>query len=157
MFSFLRREKKLLSIANGRIIGINKVPDQVFSQKILGEGFGVIPTQGHFFSPVNGTVTDVTDTLHAYCITSHDGLEILVHIGIDTVELKGEGFTSLVKKGDQISAGDELAHADLELLKEKGYSTVSVVVITNTEKLREFKVLETQSSKAGNPAMIYKT
>ncbi len=157
MFSFFKKEKNLLSVANGRVIGLNKVPDQVFSQKILGEGFGVVPTEGHFFSPTDGTVTDVTDTLHAYCITTHDGLEILVHIGIDTVELKGQGFTPLVKKGDRLSAGDAIAHADLELLKKKGYSTVTVVVVTNTDKLREFKVLEAQSVRAGSPAMIYKT
>ncbi len=157
MFSFLKKEKKLLSVANGRIVTLSKIPDRVFSQKILGDGFGVIPTTGHFFSPADGTVTDVTDTLHAYCITTNDGLEILVHIGIDTVELKGEGFTPLVKKGDRLAAGDALAHADLAFLKEKGYSTATAVVVTNTEKLKSISVSESPSAKAGSPAMIYKT
>ncbi len=156
MFKFFKKEKTLTSVANGRIIGITKVPDKVFSQKILGDGFGVIPTTGDFFSPANGVVTDVTDTLHAYCITTDDGLEILVHIGIDTVELKGQGFTPLVKKGDHLASGDALAHADLEFLKEKGYSTATAVIITNTEKLKSFKVLETPTAKAGSPAMTYK-
>ncbi len=157
MFSFLKKEKRLAAVANGRVIGLNKVPDLVFSQKILGDGFGVIPTDGHFFSPADGVVTDVTDTLHAYCITTDDGLELLVHIGLDTVELKGLGFTPLIKKGDKLSTGDAIAHADLDLIKEKGYSTVCVVVVTNTEKLREMRVIEAQSTKAGSPAMIYKT
>lgn len=156
MFNFLKKEKTLTSVADGRIIGITKIPDRVFSQKILGDGFGVIPSQGDFFSPANGVVTDVTDTLHAYCITTDDGLEILVHIGIDTVELKGEGFTPLVKKGDRLAAGDAIAHADLDFLKEKGYSIATAVVITNTEKLKSFRVLEAPAAKAGSPAMIYK-
>lgn len=156
MFNFFKKEKTLTSVANGRIITITKIPDKVFSQKILGDGFGVIPTNGDFFSPASGVVTDVTDTLHAYCITTDDGLEILVHIGIDTVELKGQGFTPLVKKGDRLAAGDALAHADLDFLKEKGYSTACAVIITNTEKLKSFRVLEAPSAKAGCPAMIYK-
>ncbi len=156
MFNFFKKEKTLTSVANGRIVGITKIPDKVFSQKILGDGFGVIPTQGDFFSPASGVVSDVTDTLHAYCITTDDGLEILVHIGIDTVELKGQGFTPLVKKGDRLGAGDALAHADLDFLKEKGYSTATAVVITNTEKLKSFRVLESPSAKAGSPAMTYK-
>lgn len=157
MFNFLKKEKSLSSVANGRIIGLDKVPDQVFSQKILGDGFAVIPTSGNFFSPTDGVITDVTETLHAYCITGGDGLEILVHIGIDTVELKGEFFTSLVKKGDTIHRGDAIAHADLDAIKDKGYNTATMVVITNTEKLREFRVLEAPSAKAGSPALVYKS
>lgn len=156
MFNFFKKEKTLASVANGRIINVTKIPDKVFSQKILGDGFGVIPTTGDFFSPANGVVTDVTATLHAYCITTDDGLEILVHIGIDTVELNGKGFTPLVKKGDRLAAGDALAHADLDFLKEKGYSTATAVVITNPEKLKSFSVHETPTAKAGNPAMTYK-
>ena len=136
MFNFLKKEKNLSSVANGRIIGLSKVPDQVFSQKILGDGFAVVPTNGNF--------------------TSRDGLEILVHIGIDTVELKGEFFTSLVKKGDPIHRGEAIALADIDAIKEKGYNTTTMVVITNTEKLKEFRVLEAPSAKAGSPALAYK-
>ncbi len=156
MFNFFKKEKTLTAVANGRVINITKIPDKVFSQKILGDGFGIIPSSGDFFSPANGTVTDVTDTLHAFCITTDDGLEILVHIGIDTVELKGAGFTPLVKSGDRLTAGDALAHADLDFIKEKGYSTATAVVITNPEKLKSFRVLESPSAKAGRPAMTYK-
>ena len=156
MFNLFKKEKTLTSVANGKVIGITKVPDQVFSQKFLGDGFAVIPTTGEFFSPASGIVTDVTSTLHAYCITSDDGLEILVHIGIDTVELKGTGFKPLVKRGDRVTQGDAIASANLELIKEKGYNITTVVAITNTEKMHKFKVLESPSAKAGSPAMTYK-
>ena len=156
MFNFLKKERILSSVANGRIAGLSKVPDRVFSQKILGDGFAVIPTSGDFFSPSDGVVTDVADTLHAYCITTNDGLEILVHIGIDTVELKGEFFTPLVKKGDKITRGDALAHADLDGIKSKGYNTATVVVVTNTDRMSRFTINETPSAKAGSPAMTYK-
>ena len=156
MFNIFKKQKQLLSVANGRVIPLSKVPDQVFSQKILGDGFAVIPTNGEIFSPASGKVTDITDTRHAYCITTDDGLEILVHIGIDTVELKGQGFTPLVKIGDKISAGDEIAKADLELIKSAGYNTSVVVIITNSDRLRELNINEAPSSKAGSVAATYK-
>lgn len=157
MFNFFKKEKHLASVANGEVIELSKVPDQVFSQKILGEGFAVIPSDGNFFSPASGTVTDVTSTLHAYCITTEDGLEILVHIGLDTVELKGKGFSPLVKTGDRIEKGSALAHADLNQLKEAGYNTATMVVVTNSEKLKSINVLEAASVKAGDKALIYKS
>ncbi|MBE7032135.1 MAG: PTS glucose transporter subunit IIA [Ruminococcaceae bacterium] len=156
MFDFFKKEKFLTAVADGQVIDITKVSDQVFSQKILGDGFAVIPENGEISSPASGIVTDVTETLHAYCITSDDGLEILVHIGIDTVELKGTGFTPLVKKGDRINQGDSLAKADLELLKNKGYSTATVVVITNTESLKSYSALENPNANSGDKAFIYK-
>ena len=156
MFDFFKKEKFLTAVAKGQVVDITKVPDQVFSQKILGDGFAVIPETGEISSPVSGTVSDVTETLHAYCITSDDGLEILVHIGIDTVELKGSGFTPLVKKGVRINQGDALAEADLKLLKSKGYITATVVVITNTESLKSYSVLENPNVNPGDKAFIYK-
>ena len=156
MFDFFKKEKYLATVADGGIISISSVPDQVFSQKILGDGFAVIPEHGDIFSPASGTVSDVTETLHAYCITSDEGLEILVHIGIDTVELKGKGFTPLVKAGDRIERGGALAHADLKEIEAAGYNTTTVVVITNTDKLKSFSVLENPSAKSGDKALTYK-
>ena len=156
MFSFMKKERILSNVANGRIIAISKVPDEVFSKKILGDGFAVVPIGGDVYSPSDGTVTDITESLHAYCITTDDGLEILIHIGIDTVELKGECFTPLVKKGDKLKRGEAIAYADIEGIKEKGYNPTIMVVITNTEKLSEYKVHEVQSESAGTPALTYK-
>lgn len=156
MFSFMKKERILSSVADGRIVSLEKVPDEVFSKKLLGDGFAVIPTGGNVFSPADGTVTDVSDTLHAYCITTNDGLEILVHIGIDTVELKGECFTALVKQGDEIRRGQALAYADMDGIREKGYNIATMVVVTNTGKMKEFKIHEVKSQSAGTPALTYK-
>ncbi len=156
MFGLFKKEKYLTSIANGSILDISLVPDQVFSKKILGEGFAVIPTDGSFVSPVAGTIADVTETRHAYCITSEDGLDVLVHIGIDTVELKGKGFNSLVKTGDKVKLGTPIAEVDLSLVEKEGYNTTSMVVVTNSDKIRSLKVFENPSVKAGDKAMIYK-
>lgn len=156
MLDFFKKEKYLSSITNGSIVDISIVPDEVFSKKILGDGYAVIPSSGNFFSPASGTISDVTETLHAYCITTDDGLEILVHIGIDTVNLKGKGFTPHVKKGDRIERGAPLAYADLKLIEGSGYNTTSMVVVTNTELLHSLKVIESPSVNVGDKALIYK-
>ena len=156
MLGFFKKEHSLLAITNGSIIDITLVPDEVFSKKFLGDGFAVLPMSGSFSSPCDGTVTDVTKTLHAYCITSSDGLEILVHIGIDTVKLSGKGFTSHVKSGDKIKKGDPLVTADLGAIEKAGFNTTSVVVVTNTDKLTEYQVLENPSANRSDKAMIYK-
>ncbi len=156
MFDLFKKEKYMYAIAKGSILDISLVPDQVFSQKILGDGFAVIPSEGNFVSPVSGTVSDVTETKHAYCITSDDGLEVLVHIGIDTVELKGKGFKPLVKNGDKVSVGSPVAQVDLKLIEQEGYNTTSMVVVTNMDKLRRLKTMENPSVNAGDKAAIYK-
>ena len=156
MLNFFKKEKTIASVVDGDIISITNVPDQVFSQKILGDGFAVIPTSGNIVSPVCGTVSDVSDTLHAYCITSDDGLEILVHIGIDTVELKGNGFTAFVKKGDRLEKGSPIAKADLDTISSSGYNTTVMVVITNTNTMKSFNISEGSNQKAGSDALSYK-
>jgi PTS system glucose-specific IIA component len=132
------KDKKLLAVANGRSISLDLVEDEVFASRMLGEGVAVEPASGVFFSPADGVLENVSDTKHAYSIKTNDGLEILVHIGIDTVELGGEGFTPCVKKGDRIKAGDVLARADVEFIKSKGYSTVTPVIISNWDSLESY-------------------
>ncbi len=156
MFDLFKKEKYMASISNGSVLDISLVPDQVFSKKILGDGFAIIPSDGNFVSPVEGTVADVTETRHAYCITSDDGLDVLVHIGIDTVELKGKGFKAFVKTGDKVKIGSPIAGVDLSMVEKEGYNTTSMVVITNSDKLRSLKVLEKPSVKVGDKAMLYK-
>lgn len=167
MFNFLRPKNNnsknnsetkntLVAVTDGDIISITKVPDEVFSQKILGDGYAIIPSSGSICSPVSGTVTEVYDTHHAYCITSDDGLEILVHIGIDTVELKGEGFSPIVKKGDSVECGSPIGTADLKLIHERGYKTEIMVVITNTDSIKSFTLCEKANVRAGDIALIYK-
>ncbi|MFZ2539120.1 MAG: PTS glucose transporter subunit IIA [Oscillospiraceae bacterium] len=141
MLDFLKKKEKkageIFATQNGTAVELAEVPDPVFAEKMLGDGIAIIPTDNLILCPVNGTIIDVIDTLHAYCIESDDGLDILVHIGINTVELKGEGFTSLVKVNDKVKVGDKLAIADLEFIKSKGYEIYTPIIITNSDVLKE--------------------
>ncbi len=128
-----QKNKKLLAVANGSAIPLEKVPDDAFASGLLGEGAAIEPLDGTVYSPADGRIESITDSLHAYTILSDDGLDILIHIGIDTVELKGEGFLALVAVGDRVRAGDVIARVDLNLLRGKNYPTAIPVVITNPE------------------------
>jgi PTS system D-glucosamine-specific IIC component len=120
-----------LAPLDGKIIAITQVPDQVFSQKIVGDGFAIEPSNGEIVSPVDGVVTSVLESKHAVGITADSGLEMIVHFGIDTVHLKGEGFTLFVKQGDRIKAGQSLFKADLKVIKDKVPSMITPIVFTN--------------------------
>ena len=146
----------LSAVADGELIPITDVPDQVFSQKILGDGYAILPSSGSIVSPVSGTVTEVYDTGHAYCITSGDGLEILVHIGIDTVELKGNGFSAIVGKGDKVLRNSPIAVANIELIKSLGYKTFTMVVITNPLTVKSLTLTKEKHIRAGDTALTYK-
>jgi len=120
-----------ISPLDGKIIAITQVPDKVFSQKIVGDGFAIVPSNGEVVSPVDGTITSVLESKHAVGITADSGLEMIVHFGIDTVHLKGEGFTLFVNQGDRIKAGQSLFNADLKLIKDKVPSMITPIVFTN--------------------------
>jgi len=124
----------------GEIIEIEKVPDLVFSQKMVGDGFAIIPEGSLIKAPVSGTVVQIFPTNHAFGILSDSGLEILVHIGIDTVELKGEGFTRLVSPGTKVASGDAIIEIDLEYLSTHAKSLITPVVITNKEVIKSMKI-----------------
>ena len=155
MFNFLKKNKEniIVSPQNGDVIPITEVPDQAFADKILGDGVAIIPEDGKVFSPVDGKIVQITDTLHAYGIQTDDGTDILIHIGIDTVELKGEGFKSFVSEGQKVKAGDCIAEADLDLIKEKGYPVHTPVIITNPNDVKEISLI-TGKAKAGETAII---
>ena len=119
----------IMSPTNGMAVPLEQVPDPVFADKVLGEGMAVVSTDGKFVSPVDGVITSVADTLHAVGFSTEDGLEILMHIGIDTVKLNGEGFTIHVKEGDKVKRGDLVAEVNLNFLKEKGLHTITPVII----------------------------
>lgn len=132
---FGTKQKKICAVADGEAIAIDKVPDEVFASRMLGDGFAVEPERGEIVSPVDGEITGITETKHAYTITSNDGLEILVHIGIDTVALGGSGFEPLVREGSRVKAGDPVARVDLSFVKDSGYQTVIPVVVTNADEI----------------------
>lgn len=126
---------EFISPLEGKIIELSKVPDQVFSQKKMGNGFAVELTSGTIKAPFSGEVIVAFHTGHAYGIKRNDGLEVLIHIGMDTVELGGQGFSLKVKQGDLVSAGDTIAEVDLEYIKKEGKSLVSPVVFPNGEDI----------------------
>lgn len=144
-----------MSPMNGKVIPINEVNDEVFSQKMLGDGVAIIPINGKVVSPVDGEVIQVFDTLHAYGIRSNDGVEILIHIGINTVELKGEGFKSFVSAGQKVKVGDKIAEVDLDLLKEKGYLLQTPVIITNLDVIKNIDVNIGEANLANTVIISY--
>ena len=121
--------KSVLAPLSGQAIPLDQVPDDVFSQKILGDGIAIIPTDGKIYAPVDGEISSVAETLHAYGFTSEDGLEILVHVGLDSVKLKGAGFTSHVQEGDKVKAGQLVAEVDLKYLISQGVAATTPVLI----------------------------
>ena len=116
---------RILSPVTGQAVKLDDVPDPVFSGKILGDGAAVIPSEGKIVSPVDGEVVSVAETLHAYGLRTAEGLELLIHVGLDTVKLKGSCFQVHVKEGEQVKAGDLLAEVDLEALKAEGLNPVT--------------------------------
>lgn len=148
---------KVLSVfspLNGKAVPLADVPDPVFSDKVLGDGCAVIPDDGKLYSPVNGEVSSIAETKHAYGFTSEDGLEVLVHFGLETVGLKGEGFTPHVSEGDKVKVGDLIAEIDIDLIKEKGLNTITPVLVSDGADDLEMTVNE-GAVKAGAPLLTF--
>lgn len=120
---------RLVAPMTGTAIPLDRVPDSAFSRKLLGDGVAILPENGAVLSPVDGTVTAISHTLHAYVLRSTEGLEILVHVGLESVGLQGRGFRPLVQPGDSIHAGDPVAEVDLMLLRKKDVPLYTPVVI----------------------------
>lgn len=150
MFNFFKSNKeKWLNPVKGEVIDMTKVPDEVFASKMMGDGFAVVPADNQVYSPVDGEIIKVFTTKHALLIRSDSGIEIILHIGIGTVELKGEGFTIHVEDGAKVTAGDLLATVDFDFVKAQEKSIVTPVVITNMDKIKNMKItLGDQASKA---------
>ena len=129
MFGLFKKEEfKIVVPVDGMLIPLNEVPDQMFSQKLMGDGFVVIPEGNIIVAPLSGVAESVFPTGHAVGIKTKDGIECIVHIGLDTVELNGEGFKPLIKQGTKIKAGDPMIEIDRELISSKGYSVTTMVV-----------------------------
>ena len=130
----------ILSPLNGRVIPLEEVPDEVFAEKVLGDGAAVIPENGNIYSPIDGEIVSIPESLHAYGIRSDAGIEMIVHFGLETVNLKGEGFSPKVKVGDRVKAGQLLCIADMDFLKSKGINTVTPVLVTDGAEEGSFSV-----------------
>ena len=140
--------EEVYSVADGQVIALEQVKDPVFAQKMMGDGFAVEPANGNIVSPVTGTVSSIFPTKHALGLVTEAGLEVLVHIGLDTVSLEGKPFTVHVSEGQKVAAGDLLVTADLDAIRAAGRETSTVVVFTNAEVIKSVKLEQTGSLAA---------
>lgn len=139
----------LKAVEDGRTIPMDEVNDQTFAQELLGPGIAIVPSNGTVVSPIDGTIATVMDTKHAVCIQGEDGLELIVHAGLDTVELNGKYYQTYKEIGDQVKAGDVLLEFDLEEITKAGYDVTTPIVITNLGDYKITKCLTGQQVKAG--------
>ncbi|MGL4913261.1 MAG: PTS sugar transporter subunit IIA [Romboutsia sp.] len=147
IFDFFKKKKEeekdkgILSLTNGELLELKDVPDEVFSQKMMGDGFAIKSTDGVILSPVDGTVQMVFETKHAIGLMTKDNIEVLIHLGIDTVKLKGEGFEVFVNPGDEVVAGQKLIKMDVDFIKANAKSDISPVLFTNLDPSKSVKVV----------------
>ncbi len=137
----------------GQVVTLDEVEDKVFASRALGEGVGIRPDNGRVVAPVGGTLATVTKTGHAFGLKTDDGVEVLVHVGIDTVQMKGDGFSVKVAKGDRVNVGDVLADVDLDAVRTAGFDTTTIVTVTNTKAMASVTPLAGQSVSAGDPVI----
>ena len=163
MFSFLKKKKKettvstytLKAFLSGKVISIENVKDPVFSAKILGNGLAIEPENELIIAPCDGVISTVmADSKHAVGITAENGMELLIHEGIDTVALNGEGFELFVKEGDNVKEGDKLIHFDAKLIKSKGYQTTCILVVTNSDDFPNMKLHTGMDAVLGETVIV---
>lgn len=140
----------LASPFTGKVVPLEEVADDVFSQRIMGDGAAVLPSEGSVLAPVSGTVGKLFEGGHGFAIETADGVQVLVHVGLETVHLKGEGFTVKSSEGDEVAAGDELVAVDLDRMKELGIDMVSPVVVISGH---EVSVSASGEVRAGEPLL----
>lgn len=131
--------EEYVKCAQGDIVPIENVPDSVFADKLLGDGIAINPSNGEIISPIDGRVVMIQDSLHAIGIQSEDGIEILIHVGLDTVELKGEGFVKKVNINDRVNKGQPIVYFDKEMIEEKGYNTITMMIVVNNERISKLE------------------
>lgn len=151
-----KQEAEIKSPVNGKVILLSEVKDEAFAAEALGKGIAIVPLDGKICAPCDGVVSALFPTGHAVGITSAEGAEVLIHVGMDTVKLNGAGFTVHVSEGQRIKAGDLLMEADLEVIMRAGYDTTTPVIITNTEEYSEVKSAGEGMVKAGDPVIMLK-
>ncbi len=138
---------------SGTAMKLEDIPDPVFSQGILGPGCGVDPGEETVYAPFDGSVIQTTDTMHAVGVVSSDGVEVLIHVGMDTVEMGGKGFTCLVKEGDKIKAGQPLMKFTLADIQAAGHPAVTAVVVTNADDFAGVELVAEGAVEHGAPLL----
>ena len=152
---FPGQKMTVLAPIDGKVLPLEQLPDETFATAILGPGCGIEPTGDTVYAPFDGTVTTVAGTLHAVGLMSDDGIEILVHVGMDTVEMQGKGFTALAKEGQKVKAGTPLLKVDLSAIRAAGHPTATAIIVTNADDLEEMKVVGEGAVTAGAPLLKF--
>lgn len=134
---------------SGNGVAMESLPDPVFASGVMGKAYGIEPEDGVIYSPVAGTISATTGTLHAIGVSTDDGIEVLIHVGVDTVNMKGEGFTGFIEKGQHVVAGEPLMTFDRDKIKQAGYNDIVIVVITNTDDLAKVEPIAAVHVVAG--------
>ena len=135
-------EKVLFAPLKGNIIKREEIPDETFASGMLGDGVGIEPEEPEVVAPFDGEISSVADTFHAIGITGPGGMEVLIHVGVDTVNMKGDGFELFVAEGDKVKAGQKLIGFDMEKIKAAGYCAATAVLLTNSDDYTEFRVVK---------------
>ena len=154
MFDFLKKNKDIVAPVSGKVIDLSEVPDEVFAQRLAGDGVAILPTGNEIVAPADGVLTLLFNTGHAFAITLKNGVELLVHIGIDTVALNGKGFTKLVEQGIKVKAGMPIVRIDEEAVEAAGYSLITPVLITNPEIIKDLTGAVGETAVAGETQII---
>ena len=136
MFGLFNKTLKIKAPVNGQCVDLSQVPDEVFSKRMMGDGVAIRPTDGLYVAPADGELAMLFKTGHAYGMILSNKVEILIHIGIDTVELQGEGFEILAEQGQKVTAGTPIVRVDLDLIRQKGYDTITPIIITSPDTTR---------------------
>ncbi|PMC34297.1 PTS glucose transporter subunit IIA [Bacillus sp. UMB0899] len=142
---FTQKKEPVYAPLTGKLVSIEEVPDPVFSQKMMGDGVAIDPSQNQVFSPVDGEVVSVFPTKHAITIRSKSGAELLIHMGLETVKLNGEGFNVLVSEGDKIKKGNPIAEFDIDKVSNTGTKVITPIVLLNGE---QFKIENRQNNQS---------
>jgi len=136
MFGFFKSKKeRVVSPVDGDILELSAVPDEVFSQKMAGDGVAIVPRSNTFVAPISGVVSKIFSTNHAFSIRSEMGVEVLVHIGLDTVELNGQGFERLLEEGSKVKVGQPIINVDLEFIQSQGKEIITPIVLNHEKAL----------------------
>lgn len=157
MFSFFKKKETKMVLgapAKGKVVPLKEVSDPTFGEEMLGKGVAVIPSEGRIYAPADGEIAMVFDTLHAVSMTTDFGAEVLIHVGLDTVKMNGDGFTGHVKAGDHVKKGDLLLEVDLDKVKAAGYDTITPMLVCNTMDYASVEGLSGKDAEPGEDVVV---
>ncbi len=154
MLGLFKKTLKIYAPVTGKAIDISEVPDETFSTKLIGNGAAIIPEEGLIVAPVDGQIKSIFRTNHAFGMLTENNIELIVHFGVDTVELNGEGFERLAEEGQMVKVGDPVLKVDVKFVKEKGFSIETSVVIATPSKEEDLHITTGQHVIAGKDVLI---